>query len=327
MVLKHFLALGLCGVLFAQERTLEQFATPTVEVKKVRTAHTQKLYGYVVPSESHIYEVAPRFEGYVEKLFVTTRYAKVKKGDPLATVYSPKISLLKEKFVQSFRYKQQEVVKEARERLEVFGIAKEELDLIEKNKVYTDESTIYAPYDGTVFVKNITHGSAFKEQQVLFKIVDLSKVWVEAAVPQEKLPLISSVKHFELAFKATPAKATSQTFTLYPNITPQEATATLRIELANPKEALFPGMFASVDAVFSPLEALVVPKGALIFKNDSYYAFVATAFQGEFEPVKVSAKPLDSHRMMVISGLEEGDSIAYGALFMMDADAQINVLY
>ena len=110
-------------------------------------------------------------------------------------------------------------------------------------------------------------------------------------------------------------------------LNPKEATATLRLELDNSEGVLKPGMYAKVYATSTATSYLVIPRTAAMRKNGTWYAFLATEFKGEYEPVAIKLKPLDTMHYMVIKGLKEDDTIVNNALFMMDSDAQINGVY
>ena len=108
---------------------------------------------------------------------------------------------------------------------------------------------------------------------------------------------------------------------------PKEATATLRLTLDNAEEMLKPGMYAKLYSSSSKTRKLVIPKTAAMRKNGTWYAFLATDFKGEYEPLEIKVQPLDNKSFEVLSGLHKGDTIVNNALFMMDSDAQINSIY
>jgi membrane fusion protein, copper/silver efflux system len=303
------------------------FQVQTVKVVKQDSFISKQNYGYVKAAESRTYEVSPRYFGYVTKLFAKERYKKVKKGEPLATVYAEKVAMLKYKFVESFRYRQKEVIFDARERLELLEVDKASLDKIVKTKKYSNFTTLFSPADGYVFDKTVTHGSSFTDQEKIFTIVNLDMVWVEVKIPQEQIASLSDIESFELNFKANNQTYHTKHFKLYPNFSTKEATATLRLMLKNPGHKLFPGMYASVKSKQKKESYLTLPKSAVIQKNGDYYCFITTDFKGHYEPIKVSVKPLDNKNHIITHGLNEGEKVVNNAMFMMDADAQINALY
>ena len=312
--------------------TVEQlFSVQTVKVKKSTVAHTKKNYGYVKADDARIYDVAPRFGGFVEKLYVDKIYTYVKKGQPLAVVYSPEVFKAKEDYINSYRYSKiknnKGMLRSAKLKLELLGVSQQEINEVIKNKKASKNTTIYAPISGYIFAKNITHGSAFNAKNKLFEIVNIDEVWVEAKIFEDDIAWMKNANKFTVSFKTTPKIFTTSNKLLYPNLDPKEATLTMRLRLKNSGNTLFPGMYANIISQSSAKEMLTLPQTAVILKDGKYYAFVVGEYEGEYEPVEIGAKPLDAHTYIITDGLNEGDEVVNNALFMMDSDAQINGLY
>jgi len=327
------LALLLPLVLFAKEKpTVEQlFSVETVKVKKVHTSHAKKNYGYVVADEARIYDVSPRFGGFVEKLYADKIYKYVKKGEALVTLYSPEVYKAKEDYLNSYNYtkvrKNKGMLESAKRKLELLGVDDREIATVLKEKKVSPNTTIYAPISGYIFTKNIVAGSAFMAKNKLFEIINLNEVWVEVKVFEDDVKWMRDANDFSVSFKTTPKVYTTNNKLLYPNLDPKEATLTMRLRLQNPDHALFPGMYANVLSKDKAKTYLTLPQSAVIRKDGKYYAFMVGEFEGEYEPVEVSVKPLNNQTYTVLEGLSEGDEVVNNALFMMDSDAQINGLY
>ena len=325
----------LTTVLFAQMRerpTVEQlFSVQTIKVQKQKVSHTKKNYGYVVADGSRIYDISPRFGGYVEKLYADKIYMYVKKGQPLVTLYSPEVYKAKEDYLNSYNYTKgrtsKGMLRSAKRKLELLGIdAKEIADVLKKQRP-SRTTTIYAPVSGYIFAKNIVKGAAFNAKSKLFEIVDLDSVWVEAKIFEEDVLWIKNADDFELHFKTTPKIYKTKTKYLYPSLNPKEATLTMRLTLKNKDHTLFLGMYANVISKDKAQTYLTLPRSAVIRKDNKYYAFMVGEYEGEYEPIEVHVKPLDNKTYIVLDGLGEGDEVVNNALFMMDSDAQINGLY
>ena len=177
------------------------------------------------------------------------------------------------------------------------------------------------------FEKNINQGSSFSTQRKLFQIINLEKVWIEVKLYQDQIEKLSTMNHFTIKPKGINKTYSATTPLLYPTLDPKEATATLRLILDNSEELLKPGMYAKVYASATPASHLVIPRTAAIRKNGMWYAFLATEFKGEYEPISIQIKPLDATHYEVVQGLNEGDTLVNNALFMIDSDAQINGIY
>jgi len=319
-------------IVLANETTVEQlFSVQTVKVKKITSSHSKKNYGFVKADESKVYEVSPRFGGFVEKLYVNQIYTYVKKGEPLALVYSAEVYKAKEDYLNSFNYTRNKpnkgMLKSAKLKLALLKVAPDEISQVIKEKKVSQNTTIYAPKSGYIFMKNINEGSAFNAKAELFKIVNLDDVWVETKVFEDDLKWLKNTKDFHVSFKTTDNTYETHTKFLYPNLSPKEATLTMRLTLKNRDHTLFPGMYANVVSNDETKEYLTLPQSAVILKDGKYYVFVVGEFEGEYEPIEVTVKLLNNETYIINSGLSEGNEVVNNALFMMDSDAQINSLY
>lgn len=312
--------------------TVEQlFNVRTTQVKTIITAKKQVNYGYIVAEESRKIDIHAWFSGYITKLFADKLYQKVKKGDPLAEVYSPEVYKAKQDYLHSLEYDTRraspQMLKSAETKLRLLGVSDIEIKQIKDSRKVREFTTLYSPQSGWIFEKNINQGSSFTMQKKLFQIVNLDKVWIEVKLYQDEIEKLSHMNHFMIEPKGTAKTYTASTPLLYPTLNPKEATATLRLVLDNNESQLMPGMYAKVYASANPHTRLVIPQSAVIRKNGIWYAFLATEFKGEYEPIAIEIKPLDKDYYEVIKGLQDGDRVVNNALFMMDSDAQINGVY
>lgn len=312
--------------------TIEQlFNVRTVKVKRMPTAKTEANYGYIVADESRRVEVSAWFDGFVEKLYANTCYQKVTKGDPLAKLYAPEVYKAKQDYLNAIRYNTQRpspgMLRGAKEKLILLNVDPKEIKAIEKTHRTDAYTTLYAPASGWIFQKSLNEGSSFKKGAKLFEIVNLQTVWMEAKLFQNDLVGYQHLDHFRVKVKGVEGSFNAQKSLLYPTLNPKEATATLRLTIDNPDERLKPGMYATLYASSKKESHLVIPRTAAIRKEGVWYAFLATAFKGEYEPAPVEIEPLDSRYFIVKEGLSEGEAVVDNALFMMDSDAQINGIY
>ncbi|CAA6815824.1 MAG: Probable Co/Zn/Cd efflux system membrane fusion protein [uncultured Sulfurovum sp.] len=315
-----------------QKATVKQlFNVKTTQVKTITTAKEQINYGYIVAEDAKKVDVHAWFSGYVTKLFADTLYKKVEKGDALAEVYSPEVYKAKQDYLHSIEYDKKtpspQMLQSARTKLRLLGVSDEEIKQIKTERKANEISTIYAPQSGWIFEKNINQGASFSTQKKLFQIVNLDKVWMEVKLYQNEIEKLSRLNHFTVKPRGIATTYNAKKSLLYPRLDPKEATATLRLLMDNSDGLLKPGMYAKVYASADAKNRLVIPLTAAIRKNGIWYAFLATEFKGEYEPVIIEIKPLDSKHYEIIKGLNEGDTLVNNALFMMDSDAQINGAY
>ena len=330
----RYLLLLLSTFLLANEPkvTVEQlFSVKLTKVSKVHTSKSQKNYGYVKVDESRVYNVVPRYGGYVEVLYADTIYKYVKKGELLVKVYSPELFSAKEEYLASLKFnarvKNREMLQSAKEKLILLGIGAKEIRAIQKSMRVSKSTNIYAPRSGYIFKKTIGNLDAFRAKQRLFEIVDMSSVWVEAKIHQKELLELETLKSFEVSAVGVAQKFQAEKKLLYPSMKMDATTLTLRLSVKNEGNLLKEGMYVNINSSAKVEEYLTLPRTAVIRKNNSFYVFVAGEYEGEYEPTQVDVKALDVDTYIVLSGVQEGDEVVNHALFMMDSDAQINGLY
>jgi len=306
------------------------FSVQSIKVTKQMTSVKSSNYGYVKVDEARVHKVVPRFGGYVLELFADKIYTKVKKGQALARVYSPEVFKAKEEYLNAYKYTRQRpnkgMLESSHLKLELLGLSKAEIDKVVSLKKAEKSTTIYAPIDGYVFKKSISKGSAFKDKEELFTLVNLDEIWVEGKMYEEQRPSLKQAEKYLIHFKGLSKVYESTNTLLYPRLDPKDATLTLRLRVKNDGN-LFPGMYAKIESISQSSMGLILPATAVIRKSGRFYVFMVGDFKGEYEPREVEVEVLDTSRYKISKGLMENDEVVNNALFMMDSDAQINGLY
>ncbi len=318
--------------LMATEVTLEQlFSVQTVKVKAESRAIETKNFGYVKADESRVYEVVPRFGGYIMTLYADKQFQKVVKGQRLAKVYSPEVYQAQEDYINAINYDKKRsnpgMVQSAKDKLLLLDVPEREIRAIKKSGKAQKYTYIYAPSSGYLFEKSVNNRGSFSTKQKLFTIVNLDKVWVEAKLYQKDLYKYAKLSEFRVQAVGVEKSVKAKREQLYPSLNPKEATATLRLVANNKEGKLLPGMYTTITASNKAKAYLTLPTTAVIRKNGQFYVFGVGEFEGEYEPMLVDVTPLDNNTYIIKSGLNEGDEVVNNALFMMDSDAQINGLY
>ena len=312
-------------------RVTQHFGVATTEVKREDVWVSREFYGYLYEDESRVYDLAPRYSGYVERLYANSTYSYVKKGELLARVYSAEVFKAKEEYLRSYRYNKSKsgsfgMLHSARRKLELLGVGQKEIEAVLNDPKTTAYTNIYAPKSGYIFVKNINQGSSFKRGETLFRIVDLDRVWLRFFVSDLDRSFIEGIKRLRVRFGGVDESYEASVEMIEPKLDREDARYIVRAILQNKKHGLYPGMYAKVEAIKDLGEHLVLPSEAVVRKDGRYFVFLVTEFEGEFEPLAIEAKRVGS-RYIILSGLKEGERVASSALFMLDSDAQINALY
>jgi len=297
--------------------------------------------GRIEVDERRTYTIAPKFEGWVERLDVNTSGQLVGKGQPLFDVYSPElISALRE---YALARQGESSLKDAGDdaagndaksgmkqlaaasftRLKNWGIGDEQIREFENNKDKRN-LTFYAPVSGIVLEKKAVQGMRFMPGEVLYQIADLSSVWVIAEVAEQDIGAVKAGSVAQVSLAAYPDKhLQGRVDFIYPTLNTATRTVQVRVELANPKRMLKPAMFASVDfAVSHAGKVLAVPTSAVIDSGTRQVVLVQLE-QGRFEPRTVRLGSRSENYVAVLDGISEGEQVVTSANFLIDAESNL----
>ncbi len=159
--------------------------------------------------------------------------------------------------------------------------------------------------------------------QTLYKLADVSTVWVEADVYENEVSGIRLGTMAAVTIDAYPGERFSGRVTyVYPYLDEKTRTNRVRFAFANPRGRLKPGMFANVDVPVGGGMGLTVPANAVLDSGAEQLVFVAQG-DGVFEPRKVKVGRRLGDAMQILDGLKEGEQVATGAAFFLDSESQL----
>lgn len=298
-------------------------------------------FGRVEANERLTYTIAPKFEGWIEKLHVNTTGQVVGKGQPLLEVYSPElVSAQKEyaiaaqgqKSLQQGSAEAQAGIKQLAEssltRLRNWDISEEQLQALSKGGEPRRTLTFRSPANGIVMEKKAVQGMRFMPGDVLYQITDLSSVWFIADVFEQDLGLIRLGQTARIKVYAYPGREFSASVVyVYPTLNPLTRTIPVRLELANPGGLLKPAMFADVElAVPGKGKVLSVPISAVLHSGTRDTVLVELA-EGRFEPRAVKLGTQGGDYVEVREGLAEGEKVVTAANFLIDSESNLKAAF
>ncbi len=271
--------------------------------------------------------IALRFEAYIEQVENVTTGMSVKKGQPLMKLYGSALSAAAAQYVSALASKLEGgsgVVRGARQRLENLGIPENVIREIERTKQMPLSLDWPAPRDGIIVERNAIDGMRAEAGNVLFRVADVSRIWVIADIAERDLSLIAVGQSATISPKATNGSRFSGKIALiYPFINKETRTARVRIELPNPNATLLPDMYADVDiATGSNAPVLTVPENAVI-DSGTTQSLIIDLGDGRFEPRKVKLGQRGQGFVEIIQGVREGDRVVTSANFLIDAESNL----
>ena len=291
----------------------------------------------VVFDETRVRTVSVKFDGWVERLFVDFTGREVRAGEPLLSTYSPMLVSAEQELVLALQLVRdvaeadaatqrsaQELLLSARQRLLNWDVALDEVDRVERTGVVPKTLTIRAPYSGVIVDKLVLEGQRIMAGDPLYRIADLSVVWVEGEVFERDLPLVRLGQSVETELDAQPGETRrGRIVFVQPTVSAETRTVRIRVALDNANGQLKPGMYATVrirSAGEGPV--LHVPRSAVLSTGRRDLVFVRGA-DGMLEPRDIVRGIATDDRIEIRSGLRAGETVVASATFLIDAESNL----
>ncbi len=219
----------------------------TVAASYMPLAKEVRTVGYVAYDERRLSDIVTRVSGYLEKLFVDNTFVMVTEGEPLAEIYSPELYSSVQELLLAEKYGSKDLVVSSRQRLKLLGISDTEIDNVLASSEDRPRLLIRSPQSGQVVKKNVVEGASVEAGTTLFKIADLTEVWIEADVFERDLSFLREGQSVEATIEAIPGrKFAGEISLIYPELNPETRTNRVRIAVENSDLLLRPGMYATV---------------------------------------------------------------------------------
>ena len=301
---------------------------------------TVRAVGKVEVDERHIHNIAPKFEGWIEKLHVKSTGEPVKKGQALFDVYSPELVSAQREYAIALqgvaalkdadgdtRQSMQQLAEASLQRLRNWDISGQQVRDLAKSGTARRSLTFHAfhtPANGIVLEKKALEGMRFMPGEVLYQIADLSSVWVVADVFEQDIGMVQAGSKAQIKLNAYPDKPFEGVVSLvYPTLNAATRTVPVRMEIANPEGLIKPAMFASVEILVTGKgEALTVPVSAVIDSGTRQIVLVQLE-PGRFDPRAVRLGSRGENYVEVLEGIAEGAQVVISANFLIDAESNL----
>ncbi len=279
--------------------------------------------GVVAWNERGVVLVQTRAAGFVEKLHARAPLDPVAKGAPLVEILFPEWAAAQEEFLLLRRQGQGELAMAARGRLALLGMRESEIREVEQAGVARPRTTLYSPISGIVAELIVREGMTVGAGAALFRLVDLSTVWVNAEVPEAQAAALRPGAAAEARVPGWPEQVfKGRLGAILPDVSTVTRTLRVRIELANPGQRLKPGMFASVSIVpAAGTESVLVPSEAVIRTGERDVVIVAEG--GRFVAADVEVGREAAGRSEIRKGLKPGDKVVASGQFLIDSEASL----
>ena len=294
--------------------------------------------GWVTYAENRLTDITLKYKGWVGKVLADYTGIKVQKDHPLFTIYSPELLSAQQEFLEASRQRTRvgegrnhTLLETARRRLRLWDFTELQIaDLAERGEP-AEYVPILSPVTGTVIQKHVVDGSAVEPGMLLYRIADLSTVWVAADIYEADIPLVQVDQAARISLSYLPGETLSATVSyVYPYLEKASRTARIRLEVPNPSGTLKPEMYVNVELQIPQGEQLMVPEGAVVMSGKTDLVFIdrghgwpALLAPGRLQPQKVRLGRKGADGFVVLDGLREGDIVVTSGNFLIAAESKL----
>ena len=306
--------------------------TAAVERRPV-SIHTRAV-GKVVYDETRLAQVTVKYRGWVGELRADATGVRVRKGEPLFTLYSPELYSAQEELFTAIGSQRAArdtsapdradyLVEAARQRLRLWDIEDPQIEDILARGEPQQYLPIFSHVDGYVIEKSIFQGAAVEAGQVLYRVAGLDRIWIDAEVYESELPLIALGQEAEVTLPYLPGRKFQGSVSfIYPYLADETRTGRVRVELPNRGLELKPDMYANVELVSERGERLVVPEEAVLYTGPRRLVFLDLG-EGRLRPQEIEVGVKSGDFYEVLAGLEEGDLVVTSGNFLVAAESRL----
>jgi RND family efflux transporter MFP subunit len=309
----------------------------TVAAERTPLDRSIRAVGVVRYDETRIADVNLRLDGWIEDLYVDSTGQAVRAGDPLFTIYSPELVATQNEYLLALKSRDELATSEiadareyaarladaARRRLELWDLPPDQIAELERTGQPRTHLVFRSPASGFVVEKMAVRGQHVSAGQSLYRLADLSVVWVEADLYEQDLPFVRVGDRATVTLDAYPGEpVTGRVVYIYPFADEQVRTVRARFALQNGRQRFRPGMYAAVELASRLGTGITVPTDAVLDSGRDQFVFLSEG-DGYFQPRRVEAGHRLGSRIEIRSGLAEGDVVATGATFFIDSESQL----
>lgn len=288
-------------------------------------AQSIRVPGTVALDERRVSVVAMRADAFVQEVAPVTTGDRIAKGTRLVRLYSPEISTAGAQFITELNAAARGAPEGgARQRLENLGVPSEVIAEIERSRKVPLTINWSAPRDGIVLERNVSDGMRMAAGDSLFRLADISTIWVLADVPERELAAVRIGASATVRLRSRPGSSfEGRVSVVYPQIAEATRTAKVRVEVVNRDGMLLPNMYADVEiGSGDAAPELAVPASAVI-DSGTRRIVILDRGEGRFEPREVTLGRRGDGMVAITEGVSEGDRIVVSANFLIDAESNL----
>ena len=315
------------GTVRISQEKLQTIGVRTGVVEKSAVTRTLRLLGRVAPDETRIFKIKAAVDGIIKEVYPVTTGSTVKKGQVLATYYSPDIYAAQQGFLialSSDRFRSNLQVQVTESRLQFLGMSASQIEELKKTGKITENIALSSPATGFVLARAVSPELIFQKGEELYRIAELARVWIFVDIYENEAKyfrprVTAKVSHPQLG-KEFQAKVSD----VLPLFDTGTRTLKVRLEVDNPEFFLRPDMFVDVELPIRLPPAVTIPSDAVFDSGLKKTVFVDLG-NGSFEPREVETGWRFGNWVEIKNGLQPGERIVTSGTFLIDSESRLEL--
>ncbi len=326
------------GTVRINPTVVQNIGVRTVKAELKTLSRTIRTVGRVTFDEERVTRLHPKYDGWVEKMFIDKTGDHVHKNTMLMSIYSPQLVATQEEYLLALdsakilkdspfpdvRKGAQSLLRSARQRLQLLDVPAHQIKRLNSTRKIMKGVHIHSPFEGIVMKIGVRDGQRITPETELYMIADLSRVWVIVDLYEDDLPWVREGDTARMKVAGIPGRTfTGKVSYIYPYLEAKTRTVKMRLEFDNPERALKPEMFANVSVqAGKQIDAVIVPSEAIVRTGEQEQVFVQRA-PGNFEPRKVVVGIDSEGQVQILEGIKAGEIVVTSSQFLIDSESKL----
>ncbi len=307
-----------------------ELANIKIDTAIIRTISEDKtITGVATINENNIYQITSKIAGRIDHLYFKTTGEKIKAGEKLYEIYSEDLiaaqkeyllAIEKRKFISQTVLDYNQLLVSAKNKLLLWGITEQQINNIANTEIVLNAMPIYATTSGTIIDIQVTEGGYVTEGNNIFRIADLSTIWVDAQLYANELKFFKTQNEVELTIPSIANKIfKGQLSFINPELEKESRIITARVEVSNADNQIIPGMMAYVKLITNKKTTLAIPISAII-QNDKMNMVWIRKNDNSFEPRMVTLGISNQDWVEIISGVSAGEVVVSSGVYLLNSE-------
>jgi Cu(I)/Ag(I) efflux system membrane fusion protein len=318
--------------------TVQNMGVRTARAARQTLGREVRAAGRVSYDEEQLARLHPKTEGWIKQLFIDKTGERVRQDASLLSLYSPKLVTSQQEYLlalnnlavlekspyEEIRKGAEQLVSSARERLELLDVPEHQIRELERSRKVKKDLHIHSPFDGVVIRIGAREGQYVTPSTELYRLADLSRVWVLADVFENEVSWIRPGDPVEISLAAVPGRVFhGRVGYIYPYAEAKTRTIKVRLVFDNADRLLKPDLFADVTIhARRKVDAVVIPAEAVVRSGEREQVYVVRA-PGKFEPRTIRTGVSAAGMVQVLEGVAPGEEVVTSGEFLIDSESKL----